>query len=108
MSDQTNRDLVQQNLIEEFNLGPMADKMDFLNHLALKINELIIHDFEKLVQILYRIDIDEIQLREMISKYVHEDAGYIIAQLVVDRQLQKFESRKQFKKDENIPEGDKW
>ena len=108
MSDQHSQELVQQNLSEEFGLGQMADKMDFMNHLALKINELIIHDFEKLVQILYRIDIDEIQLRDMISKYVHEDAGFIIAQLVADRQLKKLESRKDFKPDENIPEADKW
>lgn len=105
--DNTN-DQVQQELIGIFELPAYQKKTDFVNHLALRINELIVHDFHTLVMILYRIDINEEQLKSMLQQYQHTDAGYIIAQLIIDRQRQKAESRKKFRSEEDIPDEDKW
>lgn len=100
--------VVQQRLQDEFNLQPHPDKVDFINHLALKINDLIVSDFPGLVTILYRLDIDEQQLREMLVKYEYEDAGFIIAQLIIDREMKKAESRKNYRSDDSIAPEDKW
>ncbi len=72
-----------------FELAPRPDKVDFINHLALEINHLILTDFPGLVQKLYRLDVDEDRLRSMLKQYVHDDAGYIIAQLIIERETQK-------------------
>ena len=108
MSSDTNMLIVQKQLSEAFSLSPHPDKVDFINHLAITINRLIVEDFEKLVRILYRIDISEEKLSETLKHYQYEDAGFIIARLIIERQLQKVNSRNQHSKDGQIPEGDEW
>ena len=103
-----NMELVRQKLTDEFALAQHKDKGDFINHLALRINMLIQDDFPMLVNILYRLDVDEAQLRDLLAKYIHDDAGYIIAQLVIERQMKRIESRKSHKPNENIPDDEKW
>ena len=72
------------------------------------INHLIQHDFAKLVQILYRMDIPESRLKEMLAANTGHDAGEIIASLIVDREGQKIVSRRQFKQNNDIPEDERW
>ena len=77
--------------------------------LAEHINDLIDHNFTKLVNLLYRIDVNESKLRQMLAENAH-DAGRIIAGLIIERQLQKIASRERFSnRDENsIDENEKW
>lgn len=93
---------------KEFGLAPHPDKVDFINHLALEINSLILHDFPRLVNILYRIDVSESRLKELLSSYIHDDAGYIVAQLIIERQIEKIKSRNETKKDQDISADDEW
>lgn len=60
---------------------------DYLNGLAL-------HDFEKLVQLLYRVDVSEMKLRKMLQDKTGSDVGELIAALMIERQIQKIRSRK--------------
>jgi len=77
--------------------------------LAEKINELITNDFQKLVSILYRMDVSEIKLKQLLKENPGVDAGPIIADLMIERQEQKIRSRQQFNKpDENISDDEKW
>jgi hypothetical protein len=79
--------------------------------LADKLNILIRDDFNGLVGLLYRIDINEGRLRELLRLNKGTDAGKIIARLIIDRQLQKIESRKTFGKnnpEENDCGEEKW
>jgi hypothetical protein len=62
--------------------------------LAEKINTMINHDFGTLVQLLYRIDVNETKLRRLLEGNVRQDAGMIIAALIIERQWQKIESRR--------------
>ena len=62
--------------------------------LAVHINELIKKDFQKLLSILYRIDVSESKLRMNLDQQTGADAGLLIARLIIERQLQKIESRK--------------
>ena len=73
------------------------------------INDLIVNDFQKLVSILYRIDISESRLKQLLQEENHEDAGKVIADLIIQRQLEKVKTRQQFKQtSENIDESEKW
>lgn len=77
--------------------------------LAERINELIQKDFQKLVSILYRLDISEEKLKYLLKENSDSDAGFIIAELIIERQIQKKKSRQQFsKRDDDIDENEKW
>ncbi len=75
--------------------------------LAQRIHFLINNEFRKLVQLLYRIDIDEVRLKQLLAQS-NEDAGMLIASLIIERQLQKIESRKKFNNIDDISEEEKW
>lgn len=77
--------------------------------LAEKLNWLIQHDFQRLVQVLYRIDVNERKLKFLLKENVGEDAALIMADLIIERQSQKIASRRQTKtNDENISDEEKW
>ena len=65
-------------------------------YLAEKLNQMIRADFSALVQLLYRIDINENRLRQLLQVNAGEDAGKIIARLIIERQWQKIQTRRQY------------
>ena len=77
--------------------------------LAEKINELINNDFQKLVSILYRMDISEIKLKQLLNENPGTNAAQIISDLMIERQAEKIRSRQRFsKRDENISDEERW
>lgn len=76
--------------------------------LSPQINHLIQTDFQKLVSLLYRIDVSETKLKHLLKEYPGQDAGKIIAELIIERQLQKIKSRSENKRDKNISDEEKW
>jgi hypothetical protein len=104
----------QQTIIQEINKDlaialPESISFDELKKLlAEHINSLIKTNFEKLVSILYRIDVSEKKLKHLLQE-TSDDAGSIIADTIIERQLQKIKSRQQFsQRDNDISEEDKW
>lgn len=83
-------------------------KAELREHLILYINHLLLHDFNKLVQILYKIDVNEEKLKELLQKNPGTDAAVIIADLLILRQEGKIKAKEAFKSNNNIPEEDKW
>lgn len=79
---------------QSFNLE--TTESNFVNFLTDKINYLIIHDFNKLIYILYRADINETKLNKLLAENKKEDAGKIIAALFIQRQLEKIKSKETF------------
>lgn len=73
------------------------------------INELINKDFHSLIQLLYRIDVNEKKIRTFLAQNTDGDSAIILADLIIERQLQKAESRQRFS-NENKPASDeeKW
>ena len=67
-------------------------------HFIFLINELIIHDFSALVQLLYRIDVDEKILKKALSNNFSTNSASIIADLIIERQQQKAKSKSAFPK----------
>lgn len=61
------------------------------------INHLINTDFEKLIFYLYRIDVHEAKMKQLLQAHEGENAAALIAQLIIDRQVQKIETREAFK-----------
>ncbi len=62
--------------------------------LAEEIQALLDHDFEKLLNMLYRIDVSERKAGEALSS---DDPALSIAKLVIERELQKVETRMKYK-----------
>ena len=64
--------------------------------LSVFINDLIQNDFQKLIAILYKVDVAENKLKSILRAEVKKDAGDIIADLIIEREKQKIQTRKQF------------
>jgi hypothetical protein len=75
--------------------------------LADRVNTMIQRDFGALLQLLYRVDVDEARLRGLLQENEAEDAGRIIARLIMERQWQKIESRRQYRQDSGSEE-ERW
>jgi len=79
------------------------------NELARFVNQLILENFEKLINLLYRLDVSEVRLKKLLSDGRSEEAGQIIAGLIIERQMQKIKSRREHnQRDDNINEEEKW
>ncbi|HUZ60788.1 MAG TPA: hypothetical protein VMU83_18600 [Hanamia sp.] len=72
------------------------------------INELINKDFHALLQLLYRIDVDEKKIRYYLEENRNEDSASVLADMIIKRQLQKIESRKDFSQKYNESDEEKW
>jgi hypothetical protein len=55
------------------------------NDLIVYINECINNDFNKLVQLLYRIDVSENKLKTILQSNPSEDAAKLIAAVIIER-----------------------
>ncbi|MEN9297916.1 MAG: hypothetical protein RLZZ429_229 [Bacteroidota bacterium] len=94
----------------------MAEESNLINiesyswdQLVAFVNELITQDFNQLVLLLYRLDINEKKLKQTLADHPDQNAGELIAQLIVDRQEEKKRSREAFKqKDWESSEEEKW
>jgi hypothetical protein len=75
---------------------PTMDALEAL--LAEKINEMINKDFNALVQLLYRIDVNEAKLRGVLRDNQASDSGRLIARLILERQWQKILTRREYSK----------
>src|SRR4051794_28812390 len=64
--------------------------------IAAEINFLITNDFGRLISVLYRLDISEKKLKTFLQQPGDTPAANIIAKMIIERQLQKIESRKKF------------
>ena len=94
------------------NLNSQLDavqKEEMKDHLIFCINHLLLHDFDKLVQILYMVDVSETKLKEVLQKNPGTDAAVIIADLLLQRQEEKIKTKEAFRKsNDNLPGEDKW
>jgi len=107
--EQINKDLIpilRQSL--EIDL-PENISFDLLKErLSSHINFLIQSDFQKLVSILYRVDVSESKLKHLLKENQGFDAAKIITDMIIERQLQKIKSRQEHRNNENISDDEKW
>lgn len=70
--------------------------------LIIYINECIQHDFNKLVQLLYRIDVSEEKLNYILQLNPNEDAAKLIAAVIIERLAATKAARASFSKPNKI------
>lgn len=88
---------------------PEEDKKALESQLCGHINYLINNDFQRLVQVLYTVDVDEKKLKNLLALQPDKDAAEIIASLIINRQLEKSATRQHFKTDmAGDDEDEKW
>jgi hypothetical protein len=76
--------------------------------LAERLEILISHHFQQFVFLLYRIDVPENQIRDILDKDAGSGAYRKIAGLLIERQLQKIKSRETYKATPPENEEDRW
>ncbi|UJP66662.1 hypothetical protein [Mongoliitalea daihaiensis] len=95
-----NQDLKQafQLISKDFELEEksFADYEDLLIKLTEVVRQLLNRDFEKLLQICYRIDLGEQELNRLLYKTDPESMAEEIAASLIKRQLKKVEIRKKY------------
>ena len=69
--------------------------------LAKRIADLIDHDFERLLQILYRIDVPENKAKLALADHPVDEAPGILAALIIERQLEKVKTWQQHQRQDN-------
>src|SRR5450432_555739 len=74
------------------------------------IDEMIKSDFQKLIGVLYRVDVNERKLKYLLQENVGADAAVIIADLIIERQLEKIKTRAAFtdQDDSYTSDQEKW
>ncbi len=96
---------------KELGVPAVQNVQHSMNTLAEKINELLNTDFNRLISILYRLDVHEEKLKQLLREQPGNDAGMIIAQLMIERQLQKLKSRENSGQPDtgaNMDDSEKW
>ncbi len=78
----------------EFDHGNVSVE-EILTRLTQIVDYLISNDFNKLLNALYRIDVSEDRLKATLANNP-ENAAHVIAQMILERELQKVESRKRY------------
>jgi hypothetical protein len=87
---------------------PLAKREELRQQLVDAINYLLVHDFSRLVQVLYRVDVSEAKLKQLLQEQPHADAAVLITDLLIQRQEEKIKTRQAFQSEDDIPEDEKW
>lgn len=90
------------NTIDKENAGQLKEQ------LAAYINDMITNDFSGLVQLLYRVDVDEKKLKDLLQQNQPADAAATISAVIIERQIKKNENRKNFKTSNDTSEDELW
>jgi hypothetical protein len=105
---QKNNISISEEIIATANQLQSQNSVDVRKRLIVLINQLIDSDFYALVQLLYQIDVQEQKLNEVLKNNLQSDSAPLIADLIIERQLQKMESRKQFSQENKDSNEEKW
>ena len=99
MEDKGHTEELSQSLASYFTLpdGEIAYEV-LLQRLTDEIQYLIDFDLDKLWSVLYRIDVSEQKLKDVLATTPFAQHAQGIAQLIIERQQQKIITRKQYKK----------
>jgi hypothetical protein len=80
-----------------------------LKMLEAEVNRLLVQDFDRLVAILYRVDVSEHKLKQLLKEKPDEDAARIIVMLLIERQGEKIKTRQEFRTDiDHIDDNERW
>ncbi len=98
----TEKIIALTNQLDKENAGHLKEQ------LSAYINDMITNDFSGLVQLLYRVDVDEKILKDLLQQNPLTDAADTISAIIIERQIKKNETRKKIKPPENTSEDELW
>lgn len=104
----SSNDTVAEKLFALTNRRDAENTDQLKEQLAAYINELIIKDFPSLIQLLYRIDVDEKKLKNILQQQQHTDAAIVISELIIERQMRKKEMKQRSEKPGDTNEDELW
>lgn len=77
--------------------GSIQDMEVLKRWLAARVEDLLLHQAPRLWSILYRIDVSEQKIKQAMASCTGQALYETLAQLIIDRQLQKIETRKKYR-----------
>jgi hypothetical protein len=80
--------------------GSGIDRQVIREKLAFLIAHLMQNNFEKLCQAMYRLDVSEARFDKAMNEIELQDIPFAIADLVIEREMQKVRTRIMYKKGE--------
>lgn len=72
---------------------PFLSREELRNWLSERIEKLMRENFHKLLSILYRIDVHENNVKRVFDEYRPDEIPSMLAELIIQRQLQKAQTR---------------
>jgi len=85
----------EDSLLNRLNMDlDVLQEADLRADLEIYINHLLLEDFNGLLQLLYRVDINEEKLKAELTERKGEDAAAIITELLIMRSREKEEARR--------------
>ncbi|KAF0241499.1 MAG: hypothetical protein Q8K64_10440 [Sediminibacterium sp.] len=83
--------------MHEHNIDIAAFEQLNRQELVNTINELILNDFEKLVFVMYRIDVNEAKIKSLLASKTDTNAAELIADAIIERLQQKKAAKEIYK-----------
>ena len=91
---------IHQALVQQWGVLPIGEERiawdALVEALSRRINFLLNHDFERLMSCMYMIDVPEQRFSEAVKLPEKDRPARAIAELIIEREVQKMESRKRY------------
>jgi hypothetical protein len=96
-------------LLQEWQEALPAERKEAIKTcLAQYLNQLLLHDFGALVQVLYRVDVSEARVKQVLKQHPDTDAGDLLADLLIQRQEEKRATFKTFRSPPAESDEERW
>lgn len=89
--------IARELIIRDFELEFPYGQRQMKEALRQEVLKLLLHDLERLWNILYRIDVNEEKVKQLFAQSDPEKIAPGIAELIYERQLQKAKSRMEYR-----------
>ncbi len=99
---------MSEEIITAINQLQIQNREEIRNRLIFLLNELMNKNFTSLVRLLYQVDVSEKKINEVLKSNRQEDSAPLIADLIIERQIQKLESRKHFSPNKDSGNEERW
>jgi|SRR5215218_841322 len=86
----------------------ILQKEELRQQLIEAINYLLVNDFASLVQLLYKVDVSEKKLKQLLKEKPQTDAAVLVVGLLIQRQEEKIKTKNSFPTGNTAPEEEKW
>ena len=91
---------IHQALVQHWGIWPIGENRiawdALVKELGSRVEFLLKHDFERLMSCMYMVDVSEQRFSEAINLPEEDKPARVIAELILEREVQKMESRKRY------------